>query len=244
MATSTATPLVSLSSPDALEVTPLAIFPVYLTLIAVVQRHCLEINDKQADLEKACRNLLDSVKHLSTFLDAYKDIVPTTRDLNAIGHSGSEILPWESRSYLNDTRDARGLFKMFSSVASGSDNLEQDKIHGLYFSPERVSEIKKAILDNEIKPFNLARIAELNMNTLIQSRLSRVEIGDLKSYAIALAAVTIAPCWFLLLCVLAQFLSVKRQQMKAKKQQQQQMRDRLLLDRLLARRDENQPIAI
>ena len=117
MATSTATPLVSLSSSDALEVTPLAIFPVYLTLIAVVQRHCLEVNDKQTDLEKACKNLLDSVKHLTTFLDAYKEIIPTTKDLKAIGFSGSEILPWQSRSYLNDTRDARELFKMFASIA-------------------------------------------------------------------------------------------------------------------------------
>ena len=112
----------------------------------------------------------------------------TTRDLKAIGHSGSEILPWECRSYLNDTRDARELFKMFSSVASGSDNLERDKIHGLYFSPERVSEIKKAILDN------LARLADLNMNTLIQSRLSKVKILDPKFYAVASAAITIAPC--------------------------------------------------
>ena len=69
---------------------------------------------------------------------------------------------------------------MFSSVASGSDNLERDKIHGLYFSPERVSEIKKAILDNEIRPSNLARIAELNMNTLIQARLPRVDKRDHK----------------------------------------------------------------
>ena len=239
----TAAPLVTLTSPDALEVTPLSIFPVYLTLIAIVQRHCLEINDKQTDLEKACKNLLDSVKNLSTFLDAYEDLVPTTSDLNAIGHSGSGILSWESR-YLNNTRDARGLFKMLSTIASRSDNLDHDKIHGLYFSPDRVAEIKKAVLDREIKPFNIARLAELSMNTLIQSRLSRVEINDLKSYAIALAAVTIAPCWFLLLCVLAQFLSVKRQQIKAKKQQQQQMRDRILLDRLMARRDENQPIAL
>ena len=240
---STAAPLVTLTSPDALEVTPLSIFPVYLTLIAIVQRHCLEINDKQTDLEKACKHLLDSVKNLSTFLEAYDDLVPTTSDLDAVSHSGSGISSWDGR-YRNNTRDARRLFKMLSTIASRSDNLDHDKIHGLYFSPDRVAEIKKAVLDREIKPFNLARLAELSMNTLIQSRLSRVEINDLKSYAIALAAVTIAPCWFLLLCVLAQFLSVKKQQIKAKKQQQQQMRDRILLDRLMARRDENQPIAL
>ena len=75
------------------------------------------------------------------------------------------------------------------TTASGSDNLERDK-----FSPERASEIKKAILDNGIRPFNLARLADLNMNTMIQSRLSKIKILDPKFYAVASAAITIAPC--------------------------------------------------
>ena len=69
------------------------------------------------------------------------------------------------------------------TTASGSDNLERDK-----FSPGRASDIKKAILDN------LARLADLNMNTMIQSRLSKIKILDPKFYAVASAAITIAPC--------------------------------------------------
>ena len=205
--------MTSVASPDALEVTPLSIIPFFLTLISLIQKHCLSVNEGQTDLVAACNGLGASVLEFRKFLEPFKDILPTAADLNSFNS-----LPWQLRNGDNDTKVAEDLFQMLvDSFGEQSTILAGDKTHQLWFSKANFDNLKRKVLEKEVPTFNLNKVAELNMNSLIQIRWARLEMQNLKWYAVLLLAAAIVPSWILLSCVLFQFLSLKRQQIKARK---------------------------
>ena len=147
------------------------------------------------------------------FLEPFKDILPTAADLNSFNS-----LPWQLRNGDNDTKVAEDLFQMLvDSFGEQSTILAGDKTHQLWFSKANFDNLKRKVLEKEVPTFNLNKVAELNMNSLIQIRWARLEMQNLKWYAVLLLAAAIVPSWILLSCVLFQFLSLKRQQIKARK---------------------------
>ena len=233
--------MASVASADALEVTPLSILPFFLTLISLIQRHCLSVNSNQTDLVAACNGLGSSVLEFRKFLSPFQGILPTADDL-----TNYNSLPWQLRTEHNDTKVAEYLSQMFlDSFGEKPTVLNGDQTHKLLFSKASLDNLKRKLLKKEVSTFNLNQIAELNMNSLIQIRWTWLEMQSLKWYAVLLLAAAIIPSWVLLSCVLFQFLSLKRQQIKARRRTEQMTRDRMLLERLTSRRhDAAAPIAL
>ena len=233
--------MASVASADALEVTPLSILPFFLTLISLIQRHCLSVNSNQTDLVAACNGLGASVLEFRKFLAPFQGILPTAADL-----TNYNSLPWQLRTESNDTKVAEYLSQMFfDSFGEIPTVLNGDQTHKLLFSKASLDNLKRKLLKKEVSTFDLSQIAELNMNSLIQIRWTRLEMQSLKWHAVLLLAAAIIPSWALLSCVLFQFLSLKRQQVKARRRTEQMTRDRMLLERLTSRRhDAAAPIAI
>ena len=233
--------MASVANPDALEVTPLSIIPFFLTLISLIQRHCLSVNSNQTDLVAACNGLGASVLEFRKFLAPFQSLLPTAADL-----TNYNSLPWQLKTESNDTQVAEYLSQMvIDSFGEKPTVLNGDQTHKLLFSKASLDNLKRKLLKKEVSTFDLSQIAELNMNSLIQIRWTRLEMQSLKWYAVLLLAAAIIPSWVLLSCVLFQFLSLKRQQIKARRRTEQMTRDRMLLERLTSRRhDAAAPIAL
>ena len=86
------------------EVTPLALLPVYLALIATIRRSCFSVPSSQTEVAEACSKLSDSVKKFREYLFLQG---------NRENGSGSSERKWGSQMLLQAVFDT--LFGRISS---------------------------------------------------------------------------------------------------------------------------------
>ena len=80
------------------EVTPLALLPVYLALIATSRRSCVSIPSSQTQVLEACAKLSESVMKFREFLEPFATILPTTEQMKDIPSPFNPFAAWELSS--------------------------------------------------------------------------------------------------------------------------------------------------
>ena len=80
------------------EVTPLALLPVYLALIATSRRSCVSIPSSQTQVVEACAKLNESVLKFREYLEPFATILPTTEQMKDIPSPFNPFATWDISS--------------------------------------------------------------------------------------------------------------------------------------------------
>ena len=80
---------------QAPEVTPLALLPVYLALVATSRRNCVSIPRNQQVVVEACAKLSESVTKFGEFLEPFATILPTNDQMKDIPSPFNPFTNWD-----------------------------------------------------------------------------------------------------------------------------------------------------
>jgi hypothetical protein len=228
------------SSPTP-EVTPLALLPVYLALIATSRRSCVSIPSSQTQVVEACAKLSDSVKKFREYLEPFATILPTNEQMKDIPSPFNPFAAWDlSSSSQNSTShtDLKTLVNDFLAMNHDiGKEMPGDEHKSSFFSRQKIAILTSQAASSENLDLGKNFQTEILFASLSQIRLIRVDLGDLEKKLLGLLLASLVPSVLLFIFVLGQYLCLRKRERNTRKQLAKSARERELLDRLIEMRE-------
>ena len=222
------------------EVTPLALLPVYLALVATSRRNCVSIPVSQTVVVDACKKLSESVTKYREFLSPFEEILPTNAQMSEIPSPNWQLPSAPPNS--TSQPDLKGLVNDFLGLIHdlGRD-LPGDDNKSSFFSRQRIAILTSKAASGQTLELGKNFQTEVALAALAQVRLVRVEIETLETKFFGLLLASLFPSLLLFIFVLGQYACLRKRERHTRKQLAKSARERELLDRLCEMRDGREP---
>ena len=226
------------SSPTP-EVTPLALLPVYLALIATSRRSCVSIPSSQTQVVEACAKLSESVLKFREYLEPFATILPTTEQMKDIPSPFNSFATWEISSQNTTSHtDLKTLVNDFLAMNHDlGKEMQGDGHKSSFFSRQKLAILTSKAASSPSLDLGKNFQTEILLASLSQIRLIRVDLGDLEKKLLGLLLASLVPSVLLFIFVLGQYLCLRKRERNTRKQLAKSARERELLDRLIEMRE-------
>ena len=226
---------------QAPEVTPLALLPVYLALVATSRRNCVSIPSSQQKVVDACAKLSESVTKFREFLEPFATILPTNDQMKDIPSPFNPFATWELSSSTPNTTshsDLKTLVNDFLTMnhAFGKE-MQGDEHKSSFFSRQKLAILTSKAASGPTLELGKNFQTEILLASLSQVRMIRVEIGSLETKLLGLLLASLFPSLLLFIFVLGQYAYLRKRERNTRKQLAKSARERELLDRLIEMRE-------
>ena len=223
------------------EVTPLALLPVYLALVATSRRNCVSIPSSQQVVVDACAKLSESVTKYREFLEPFATILPTNDQMEDIPSPFNPFTNWEFPSSPPNTTsysDLKTLVNDFLGMihAFGRD-MPGDENKASFFSHQKIAILTSQAASGQTLELGKNFQTEIILASLSQVRMIRVEIESLETKFLGLLIASLFPSLLLFIFVLGQYACLRKRERNTRKQLAKSARERELLDRLIEMRE-------
>ena len=221
------------------EVTPLALLPVYLALIATSRRSCVSIPSSQTQVVEACAKLSESVLKFREYLEPFATILPTTEQMKDIPSPFNPFATWDISSQNTTSHtDLKTLVNDFLAMnhAFGKE-MQGDEHKSSFFSRQKLAILTSKAASSPSLDLGKNFQTEILLASLSQIRLIRVDLGALETKLLGLLLASLFPSVLLFIFVLGQYFCLRKRERNTRKQLAKSARERELLDRLIEMRE-------
>ena len=221
------------------EVTPLALLPVYLALIATSRRSCVSIPSSQTQVVEACAKLSESVLKFREYLEPFATILPTTDQMKDIPSPFNPLATWDISSQNTTSHtDLKTLVNDFLAMNHDlGKEMQGDGHKSSFFSRQKLAILTSQAASSQNLDLGKNFQTEILLASLSQIRLIRVDLGDLEKKLLGLLLASLVPSVLLFIFVLGQYLCLRKRERNTRKQLAKAARERDLLDRLIEMRE-------
>ena len=223
------------------EVTPLALLPVYLALIATIRRSCFSIPSSQTEVAEACAKLSDSVKKFREYLEPFATILPTNEQMKDIPSPFNPFAAWDLSSVSQNSTSHTDLKTLVNDFLAMNHDIGKempgDEHKSSFFSRQKLAILTSQATTSENLDLGKNFQTEILLSSLSQIRLIRVDLGDLEKKLLGLLLASLVPSVLLFIFVLGQYLCLRKRERNTRKQLAKSARERELLDRLIEMRE-------
>ena len=226
------------SSPTP-EVTPLALLPVYLALIATSRRSCVSIPSSQTQVVEACAKLSESVLKFREYLEPFATILPTTEQMKDIPSPFNPFATWDISSQNTTSHtDLKTLVNDFLAMNHDlGKEMQGDEHKSSFFSRQQLAILTSKAASSPSLDLGKNFQTEILLASLSQIRLIRVDLGALETKLLGLLLASLFPSVLLFIFVLGQYFCLRKRERNTRKQLAKSARERELLDRLIEMRE-------
>ena len=221
------------------EVTPLALLPVYLALIATSRRSCVSIPSSQTQVVEACAKLSESVLKFREYLEPFATILPTTEQMKDIPSPFNPFATWDISSQNTTSHtDLKTLVNDFLAMNHDlGKEMQGDGHKSSFFSRQKLAILTSKAASSPSLDLGKNFQTEILLASLSQIRLIRVDLGDLETKLLGLLLASLFPSVLLFIFVLGQYFCLRKRERNTRKQLAKSARERELLDRLIEMRE-------
>ena len=223
------------------EVTPLALLPVYLALIATIRRSCFSVPSSQTEVAEACSKLSDSVKKFREYLEPFATILPTEDQMKDIPSPLNPFAAWDLPSGAQNSTshiDLKTLVNDFLTLNHDiGGEMPGDEHKASFFTRQKLAILTSQAASSEQLDLGRHFQTEILFASLSQIRLIRVDLGNLEKKLLGLLLASLVPSVLLFIFVLGQYLCLRKRERNTRKQLAKAARERDLLDRLIEMRE-------
>ena len=221
------------------EVTPLALLPVYLALIATSRRSCVSIPSSQTQVVEACAKLSESVLKFREYLEPFATILPTTEQMKDIPSPFNPFATWDISSQNTTSHtDLKTLVNDFLAMNHDiGKEMPGDGHKSSFFSRQKLAILTSQAASSQHLDLGKNFQTEILLASLSQIRLIRVDLGDLEKKLLGLLLASLVPSVLLFIFVLGQYLCLRKRERNTRKQLAKSAREQELLDRLIEMRE-------
>ena len=221
------------------EVTPLALLPVYLALIATSRRSCVSIPSSQTQVVEACAKLSESVLKFREYLEPFATILPTTEQMKDIPSPFNPFATWEISSQNTTSHtDLKTLVNDFLAMNHDiGKEMQGDEHKSSFFSRQKLAILTSKAASSPSLDLGKNFQTEILLASLSQIRLIRVDLGALETKLLGLLLASLFPSVLLFIFVLGQYFCLRKRERNTRKQLAKSARERELLDRLIEMRE-------
>ena len=221
------------------EVTPLALLPVYLALIATSRRSCVSIPSSQTQVVEACAKLSESVLKFREYLEPFATILPTTEQMKDIPSPFNPFATWDISSQNTTSHtDLKTLVNDFLAMNHDlGKEMQGDGHKSSFFSRQKLAILTSQAASSQNLDLGKNFQTEILLASLSQIRLIRVDLGDLETKLLGLLLASLFPSVLLFIFVLGQYFCLRKRERNNRKQLAKSARERELLDRLIEMRE-------